>query len=56
MKDRILKLLEENIDEYLYNLCIGKDFLNIKTWKAQTKRLINLIILALRSFFITKGI
>ena len=28
MKDRILKLLEEKIDKYLYNLCIGKGLVN----------------------------
>ena len=32
MEDRILKLLEEKIDKYLYYLCIGKGLVNAKTW------------------------
>ena len=35
MKVRTIKLIQENVEEYIYDLWAGKDFLN-KASKAQT--------------------
>lgn len=51
MKDKAIKLLENNIRQYLYDLWVGKDFLDQRQKVLLIKeKLISLTILKLKDF------
>ena len=56
IKNETTKLLEENIEEYLWDPGLGKEFLNItsKTWSIKEKKINNWTLLKLKNFTLGK--